>query len=110
MIMPSPQYKAYEEECSVYIPRRKQPIDFPVTIQALFFMPTRRKVDLLNAAQALADIMVKYRLLADDDCTIIVDWDGSGVFYDKQNPRTEVIIRSATATFEGVKDAKEKKK
>ncbi len=42
--------------------------------------------------EAIDDVMVKYRLIEDDNYTIIASHDGSRVLYDKNNPRTEVEI------------------
>jgi Holliday junction resolvase RusA-like endonuclease len=93
-IAPSKQYKAYEEQALWFIPRLRQakPINTPVNVKCLFYMPTRRKVDLTNLLEAIDDIMVKAGLLADDNYTIIESHDGSRVFYDKDRPRTEVYI------------------
>ena len=90
-IMPSAQYKEYEREASYFIPRGKQ-IAEPVNVQCLFYMPTRRKVDLTNLLEAIDDVMVKAGVLADDNSEIVQSHDGSRVFYDKASPRTEIII------------------
>lgn len=90
-IAPSKQYKAYEEAALWFVPKNKN-IDKPVNIKCLFYMPTHRKCDLTNLLEAIDDILVKARLLADDNYTVIYSHDGSRVFYDKQNPRTEVYI------------------
>ena len=110
MIIPSPQYKQYEDECSMFVPRQKQPIDFPVNVKALFYMPTRRAVDLNNLEAALADILVKYRVLEDDNMMILTTWNGSEVHYDKLHPRTEVTITATRATFENVTETGRKKR
>lgn len=55
-------------------------------------MPARRRVDLCNLHEALCDVLVKYGVLEDDNSNIVVSMDGSRVFYDKENPRTEVEI------------------
>ena len=91
-VMPSKHFKDYEAAALWYIPKAQKPIDFPVNIQCLFYMPTRRKCDLTNLLEAVDDIMVKAGLLADDNYTIIQSHDGSRVFYDKDNPRTEIYI------------------
>lgn len=91
-VMPSKRYKEYEAMALWYIPRVVKPIDFPVNIQCLFFMETRRKCDLTNLLEAADDIMVKSGLLSDDNYTIIHSHDGSRVYYDKDNPRTEICI------------------
>ena len=90
-IMPSAVYKDYEREAALHIPRGVH-ITTPVNIQCVFYMPTRRKCDLTNLLEAIDDVMVKAGLLADDNYTIIASHDGSRVFYDKDNPRTEIYI------------------
>lgn len=90
-IMPSEQYKQYERNAMWFIPRGKR-IDSPVNVKCLFYMPTRRKVDLTNLLEAIDDIMVKAGLLADDNSEIVESHDGSRVLYDKDRPRTEIYI------------------
>lgn len=90
-IMPSAANKDYEREAALFIPRGVF-IDTPVNVKCLFYMPTRRKCDLTNLLEAVDDVLVKTGLLADDNYTIIESHDGSRVFYDKDNPRTEIII------------------
>ena len=92
IVMPSPQYKQYEKDALYFIPTLGVPLDEPVCVTCKFFMPTRRKCDLTNLLQAIDDILVKAGLLVDDNYTIIQSHDGSRVFYDKERPRTEVII------------------
>ena len=92
IIMPSPQYKEYENNALWFIPKTLDPISEPVCVMCKFFMPTRRKCDLTNLLQAIDDIMVKAGLLKDDNYTIIQSHDGSRVYYDKDAPRTEVTI------------------
>lgn len=91
-IMPSEQYKQYERDAAWFIPRYGRRIDYPVNIQCLFFMPTRRKVDLTNLLEAIDDVLVKTGVLADDNFEIVQSHDGSRVLYDKDRPRTEIII------------------
>lgn len=93
--MPSKQYKEYEKDALWFIPKVEAPIICPVNIKCLFYMPTRRRVDLTNLLEAVDDIMVKAGLLADDCYTIVESHDGSRVFVDKENPRTEIEITEA---------------
>lgn len=93
-IMPSKQYERYEKDAGHFLRRiaPTQPIDEPVEVTAVFYMPTRRRVDLTNLLEAVDDVLVKYGILADDNSKIIASHDGSRVMYDKANPRTEVSI------------------
>lgn len=90
-IAPGPKYKEYEHACAWFMPHDAT-IKEPVNVRALFYMPTRRRVDLVNLQEALLDVMVHYGVLEDDNSNIVVGMDGSRVLYDKENPRTEVII------------------
>lgn len=97
-ISPSKQYKDYEQAAMWFIPKLRQPnpINQPVNIKCLFYMPTKRKCDLTNLLEAIDDVMVKAGLLEDDNYTVIESHDGSRVLYDKDNPRTEVFIEFAS--------------
>lgn len=55
-------------------------------------MPTRRRVDTANLNAATHDLLVKYRVLADDNRDIIASTDGTRTFHDKDNPRAEIEI------------------
>ena len=69
-----------------------RPIECMVNVKCLFYMQTRRKVDQLNLLATVDDLLVEMKILADDSCRIVAGHDGSRVFYDKENPRTEIII------------------
>ena len=89
----SKPYLQYESDCLKLITGQyKLNISYPVNIKATYFMPTQRRVDLINLHSALHDILVKARVLEDDNCKIVVSTDGSRVFYDKEHPRTEIEI------------------
>ena len=93
MVIPSKQYRQYERDARWFMPQMVPfSITEPVNVRALFYMPTRRRVDLVNLEEALLDVLVKYGVLEDDNSKIVVAMDGSRVLYDKENPRTEVII------------------
>lgn len=91
ILLPSPEYRKYEKEALPYIPNDTT-IDYPVNVKCLFYMPTRRRVDLTNLLEAIDDVMVKGKLLEDDNFKIIESHDGSRVLYDKENPHTEIVI------------------
>ena len=91
-ILPSEKYEQYESMALWYIPKRGVPIDFPVNVKCVFYMPTKRQCDLTNHLESIDDIMVKAGLLKDDNYKILVSHDGSRVRVDKDNPRTEIEI------------------
>ncbi len=90
-IVQSENYKKFEKECGKYLPKIT-PIDYPVNIKCLFYKGTKRKCDLTNLLEAIDDILIKYKVIEDDNYTIVQSHDGSRVFYDKDNPRIEIEI------------------
>lgn len=93
IMLPSKPYIEYEKKCKQYMPKLDQPIDYPITLKCTFYMQTRRKCDITNLLQAICDIMVKYKVISDDNYNIIASFDGTRAYYDKENPRTIVEIR-----------------
>lgn len=92
-IMPSSAYRRYEREAVRCLhPRPVAPIGYPVNVKCLFYMPTRRRVDLVNLMEAAHDLLVTAWILEDDNRDIIAATDGSRVYYDKLRPRTEIWI------------------
>lgn len=92
-IIPSKKYREFEQECLWQITGTyKKKIDYPVNIKAVFYMESRRRVDLTNLLEALDDMLVKAEVIADDNRDIIASHDGSLVLYDKTSPRIEVEI------------------
>ena len=93
-IAPSSAYKRYEAQAIYFLtPKPKTPLAGRYRVAAEFYMPTRRRVDLTNLLEAAHDTLVSAKILADDNNTIIASVDGSRVLYDKENPRTEIIIQ-----------------
>ena len=93
IIIQSKRYLDYEKDCGAFIGKfKKLNIDYPINLQLVYYMPTRRKVDLGNLQAATCDILVKYKVIKDDNYNIVFSMDGSKVFYDKQKPRTEITI------------------
>lgn len=92
MIIPSKAYRRYEKYALWLISYHDDPIEYPVNVKMVFYMRTRRRVDLVNLQEACLDILVAAGVLADDNCRIVASMDGSRVKYDKDNPRTEVEI------------------
>lgn len=90
-IIQSKRYIDYEKQCYKYMPKIET-IKTPVNIKCFFYMDTKRKVDLTNLLEAIDDILVKYKIIEDDNYHIIVGHDFSRVFYCKENPRTEIEI------------------
>lgn len=92
-IMPSKRYKEYERDAEWFLrPKPPRPIECRLNVKCLFYMPTRRAVDLNNLLEAATDLMVFSKIIKDDNCRIVAAHDGSRVLYDKEKPRTEIYI------------------
>lgn len=93
-LIQSKQYRQYENDCLWQIPgSSKILISEPVNVKCIYYMQTRRRVDLVNLLEATNDILVKAGVLDDDNSRIVVSHDGSRVMWDKNNPRVEIEIK-----------------
>lgn len=95
-VAPSNNYIYYRNCSIVYLHACQslpyRPINYPVNVRCLYYMESRRRVDLVNLLEATADILVDAGILEDDNSNIVAGHDGSRVLYDKGNPRVEILI------------------
>lgn len=91
-VIPSKQYRQYEKDCLMLIGYHGEAINVPCNIKAVFYMPTRRRCDLVNLQEAILDILVRAGVIEDDNYRVVTSMNGSEVRYDKENPRTEIDI------------------
>lgn len=84
------KYKQFEKDCGYFLNKYKTNINYPVNLKCTFYVPDRIRRDLTNLENAIADILVKYEILADDNYNIIAGWDGSRIIYQKG--KEEIII------------------
>ena len=73
-------------------PKPAKPFGEEVHLVYRVYTATWHKKDDLNLYEALDDILVKEKILEDDNRKIIRSRDGSRVLYDKENPRAEIYI------------------
>lgn len=91
--IPSKLYQQFEKEgLKVIHEKYRKKIDYPVNIKAVFYVETRRRIDLTNLLEALDDMLVKAEVILDDNRDIVASHNGSVVYWDKENPRIEVEI------------------
>lgn len=91
-VLPSKKYKEYEQAAGYFLKAGADARQYPVNVKCLFYMPTRRRVDLTNLLEAIDDILTRYGVVPDDNSNFIAGHDGSRVLYDHDNPRTEITI------------------
>ena len=93
MIIQSEIYQNFERECGYFLKKyESNKIIYPINLKCLFFVPDKRKRDLTNLENAIADILVKYKILEDDNYNIIAGWDGSRIIYKKGIEKTIIEI------------------
>jgi len=92
-VAPSIKFKEYQENARPFVCQfGLYGGEYPVNIKCLFYMPTRRRVDLTNLLESVDDVLTHYGIITDDSSNYIGGHDGSRVFYDKDKPRTEIFI------------------
>lgn len=91
-LIPSKQWREYKAKALICGHGPVFPIDYPVNVKALYYRGDRRRCDLANLHEALHDLLVWWNIVEDDNFNIIRGTDGSRVLYDKENPRTEIVI------------------
>lgn len=107
-ITQSETYKNFERECGYFLLKYKgNEINYPINLKCLFYVPDKRKRDLTNLENAIADILVKYEILEDDNYNIVAGWDGSRIIY---RPKVEPEIVIEITKMEGCNNAKEEKR
>lgn len=92
MVIQNKRYTEFEKECKKYMPQMETSIDYPINLKCRFLVCDARKRDLANYIEAIQDILVKYKVLADDNYFIISSLDGCSMEIDRENPRIEIEI------------------
>ena len=93
MVIQNKKYTEFEKECKKYIPvLREPPINYPINLKCEFYVPDARKRDIANFLEAIQDILVKYKLLEDDNYNIVASINGCSMQIDRENPRIEIEI------------------
>ena len=89
-ISQSKRYLEFEKLCGFYLSKYQYNIDYPINLKCTFYFGDKRRWDLTNLEYSIADILVKYNVIADDNYNILACWDGSRAYYEKD--RNETII------------------
>nr|DAH71999.1 MAG TPA: Endodeoxyribonuclease RusA [Caudoviricetes sp.] len=92
MIIQSKLYANFERECGLYLKGYKSNIDYSINLKIDFYVPDKRRRDIVNYIEAIQDILVKYEVIKDDNYNIIESLDGTRMHIDKENPRVEIEI------------------
>lgn len=97
MMLPSKSYVAFEKAILKHIKEHSE-IDYstinePINLCCHFYKDKDYKADLTGYLQAIQDVLVKAKVLADDNHKIVCSTDGSFVSLDREHPRVEVFIQ-----------------
>lgn len=92
MIVQSQRYKEFERQCGYFLKKYKMNINTPINLKCEFYVPDKRKRDIVNLLNAIQDILVKYQVIEDDNYNIIKSLDGSKIIYEKGAEKTVIEI------------------
>lgn len=92
MIIQSKLYLNFERECRKFLFSYQNNISYPINLKCVFYVPDRRKRDIVNLLNAIQDILVKYNVIADDNYNIVKSVDGSRIIYEKGREETIIEI------------------
>lgn len=93
IVAPSEAFMQYQEKCLWQIKRPYNPITARVNVRCVYYMATRRKVDLANLIEATCDILVKAKVLPDDNSQDCGRSRWQPVDYRKEKPRAKSMSR-----------------
>lgn len=92
IIVQSKNYKEFERECGYFLKKYKMNINIPINLKCKFYVPDKRKRDIVNLLNAIQDVLVKYQVLEDDNYNIVQSVDGSKIIYQKGVEKTIIEI------------------
>lgn len=96
IVIPSVQHKLWHQEAALRLKRHKDTHFNECGIKVVFYPGTKRRFDMSNSFESLADLLVDVGILKDDSASLMqrVELLYGGV--SKEDPRVEVVIHSYT--------------
>ena len=85
-------YKKFERDCAYFLNKYQSNISYPINLKCTFYVKDKRKRDIVNLLNAIQDILVKYKVIADDNYNIVQSIDGSRIIYEKDREETIIEI------------------
>lgn len=66
----SKAFAEYQDKAGYYIPNKWANLDGRYNVRCVYFMPTKRRVDLLNLLGATCDILTHYGVIPESEAPI----------------------------------------
>lgn len=103
-IIQSERFLKYDKHAKDHIkktyPHLLKKRDDPIEVRIHYYRETKHRVDMTNLQEGTDDILTEVGVIKDDNSKIIKSHDGSRVYFDKENPRTEIWILPFKEKFE----------
>ena len=94
-IAPSSAYKRYEQQAITFLaPKPKTPLAGRYHVAAVFYMPTRRRVDLTNLLEAAHDTLVAAKSLQTITTPSLPAWTAPVCSTTKKIQERKLLYRS----------------
>ena len=93
LVIKNKRYTEFEKECKWFMPKLEKPIDYPINLSCHFYVNDARRRDIANYLEAIQDILVKYKVIEDDNYSIIASLDNCKMEIDRVRPRCEIEIK-----------------
>ena len=74
-LIQSKNYLKFERDCGFYLKDYRLGIKKPVNLKCVFYVPDKRKRDLVNLLNGIQDVLVKYKVIEDDNYNIVSSVD-----------------------------------
>lgn len=95
-IIQSQTYLEFAQNCGYFLKKYARYITTPINLKCTFIVPDKRKRDISNLLNAIQDILVKYKVIADDNYNIVASVDGTRIKYVKGVSKTIIEIEEVT--------------
>jgi len=101
MVVYSANYSAWRKDTLLqlglckngYLQKKiKKPIDFPIIMEAHFYLKDTRLVKLSNCYETIEDILIEAKILKNSTSNIITNYNNSKIFYDCKSPKIKIWI------------------
>lgn len=92
LIIPSKNHKTWHTQAMSQL-QRKRPVEGQISrLEAVFYPSTKRRSDLSNKFESVADLLVDAGIIEDDNWYVMPEVNLKFGDVDRENPRAEITI------------------